>query len=331
MRFSLKNLNTFGIEANCQNLIEIKSIAQLKEIIPTLKNTPLVLGGGSNILFTQDVEQDILYNTLKGIQLLEEKDESVFIKVFSGENWHQFVEWSLSKGFYGIENLSLIPGSCGAAPIQNIGAYGVELKDVIDSVEVVDFEEGKTQTFTKTECKFGYRDSIFKNELKSKVFITSINLKLSKNPTLIRSEYGSIKEELLKQGITNPTPIDISKTVIKIRQSKLPDPKNLGNAGSFFKNPVLSLDEFNLIRHHDMPYYPQADGNVKVPAAWLIEKSGWKGYRRGDAGCHYNQALVLVNYGKASGSDILNLARDIQTDIVEKYGITLQPEVNIWP
>lgn len=331
MRFSLKNLNTFGIEANCQNLIEIKSIAQLKEIIPTLKNTPLVLGGGSNILFTQDVEQDILYNTLKGIQQLEEKDESVFIKVFSGENWHQFVEWSLSKGFYGIENLSLIPGSCGAAPIQNIGAYGVELKDVIDSVEVVDFEEGKTQTFTKTECKFGYRDSIFKNELKSKVFITSINLKLSKNPTLIRSEYGSIKEELLKQGITNPTPIDISKTIIKIRQSKLPDPKNLGNAGSFFKNPVLSLDEFNLIRHHDMPYYPQADGNVKVPAAWLIEKSGWKGYRRGDAGCHYNQALVLVNYGKASGSDILNLARDIQTDIVEKYGITLQPEVNIWP
>lgn len=331
MRFSLKNLNTFGIEASCQNLIEIKSIVQLKEIVPTLKNTPLVLGGGSNILFTQDVEQDILYNTLKGIQLLEEKDESVFIKVFSGENWHQFVEWSLSKGFYGIENLSLIPGSCGAAPIQNIGAYGVELKDVIDSVEVVDFEEGKTQTFTKTECKFGYRDSIFKNELKSKVFITSINLKLSKNPTLIRSEYGSIKEELLKQGITNPTPIDISKTVIKIRQSKLPDPKNLGNAGSFFKNPVLSLDEFNLIRHHDMPYYPQADGNVKVPAAWLIEKSGWKGYRRGDAGCHFNQALVLVNYGKASGSDILNLARDIQTDIMEKYGITLQPEVNIWP
>ena len=331
MRFTLKNLNTFGIEAHCQNLIEIKSIAQLKEIVPTLKNTPLVLGGGSNILFTQDVEQDILYNTLKGIQLLEEKDESVFIKVFSGENWHQFVEWSLSKGFYGIENLSLIPGSCGAAPIQNIGAYGVELKDVVDSVEVVDFEEGKTQTFTKTECKFGYRDSIFKNELKSKVFITSINLKLSKNPTLIRSEYGSIKEELLKQGITNPTPIDISKTVIKIRQSKLPDPKNLGNAGSFFKNPVLSLEEFNLIRHHDMPYYPQADGNVKVPAAWLIEKSGWKGYRRGDAGCHYNQALVLVNYGKASGSDILNLARDIQTDIMEKYGITLQPEVNIWP
>jgi UDP-N-acetylmuramate dehydrogenase len=331
LRFSLKNLNTFGIEASCQNLIEIKSIVQLKEIVPTLKKTPLVLGGGSNILFTQDVEQDILYNTLKGIQLLEEKDESVFIKVFSGENWHQFVEWSLSKGFYGIENLSLIPGSCGAAPIQNIGAYGVELKDVIDSVEVVDFEEGKTQTFTKTECKFGYRDSIFKNELKSKVFITSINLKLSKNPTLIRSEYGSIKEELLKQGITNPTPIDISKTVIKIRQSKLPDPKNLGNAGSFFKNPVLSLDEFNLIRHHDMPYYPQADGNVKVPAAWLIEKSGWKGYRRGDAGCHFNQALVLVNYGKASGSDILNLARDIQTDIMEKYGITLQPEVNIWP
>lgn len=331
MRFTLKNLNTFGIEAHCQNLIEIKSIAQLKEIVPTLKNTPLVLGGGSNILFTQDVEQDILHNTLKGIQLLEEKDESAFIKVFSGENWHQFVEWSLSKGFYGIENLSLIPGSCGAAPIQNIGAYGVELKDVVDSVEVVDFEEGKTQTFTKTECKFGYRDSIFKNELKSKVFITSINLKLSKNPTLIRSEYGSIKEELLKQGITNPTPIDISKTVIKIRQSKLPDPKNLGNAGSFFKNPVLSLEEFNLIRHHDMPYYPQADGNVKVPAAWLIEKSGWKGYRRGDAGCHYNQALVLVNYGKASGSDILNLARDIQTDIMEKYGITLQPEVNIWP
>ncbi|MBK7340580.1 MAG: UDP-N-acetylmuramate dehydrogenase [Saprospiraceae bacterium] len=331
MRFSLKNLNTFGIEAHCQNLIEIKSIAQLKEIVPTLKNTPLVLGGGSNILFTQDVEQDILHNTLKGIQLLEEKDESAFIKVFSGENWHQFVEWSLSKGFYGIENLSLIPGSCGAAPIQNIGAYGVELKDVVDSVEVVDFEEGKTQTFTKTECKFGYRDSIFKNELKSKVFITSINLKLSKNPTLIRSEYGSIKEELLKQGITNPTPIDISKTVIKIRQSKLPDPKNLGNAGSFFKNPVLSLEEFNLIRHHDMPYYPQADGNVKVPAAWLIEKSGWKGYRRGDVGCHYNQALVLVNYGKASGSDILNLARDIQTDIMEKYGITLQPEVNIWP
>jgi len=331
LRFSLKNLNTFGIEAHCQNLIEIKSIAQLKEIVPTLKNTPLVLGGGSNILFTQDVEQDILHNTLKGIQLLEEKDESAFIKVFSGENWHQFVEWSLSKGFYGIENLSLIPGSCGAAPIQNIGAYGVELKDVVDSVEVVDFEEGKTQTFTKTECKFGYRDSIFKNELKSKVFITSINLKLSKNPTLIRSEYGSIKEELLKQGITNPTPIDISKTVIKIRQSKLPDPKNLGNAGSFFKNPVLSLEEFNLIRHHDMPYYPQADGNVKVPAAWLIEKSGWKGYRRGDVGCHYNQALVLVNYGKASGSDILNLARDIQTDIMEKYGITLQPEVNIWP
>ena len=331
MLFSLKNLNTFGIEAHCQNLIEIKSIAQLKEIVPTLKNTPLVLGGGSNILFTQDVEQDILHNTLKGIQLLEEKDESAFIKVFSGENWHQFVEWSLSKGFYGIENLSLIPGSCGAAPIQNIGAYGVELKDVVDSVEVVDFEEGKTQTFTKTECKFGYRDSIFKNELKSKVFITSINLKLSKNPTLIRSEYGSIKEELLKQGITNPTPIDISKTVIKIRQSKLPDPKNLGNAGSFFKNPVLSLEEFNLIRHHDMPYYPQADGNVKVPAAWLIEKSGWKGYRRGDVGCHYNQALVLVNYGKASGSDILNLARDIQTDIMEKYGITLQPEVNIWP
>ena len=331
MRFSLKNLNTFGIEAHCQNLIEIKSIAQLKEIVPTLKNTPLVLGGGSNILFTQDVEQDILHNTLKGIQLLEEKDESAFIKVFSGENWHQFVEWSLSKGFYGIENLSLIPGSCGAAPIQNIGAYGVELKDVVDSVEVVDFEEGKTQTFTKTECKFGYRDSIFKNELKSKVFITSINLKLSKNPTLIRSEYGSIKEELLKQGITNPTPIDISKTVIKIRQSKLPDPKNLGNAGIFFKNPVLSLEEFNLIRHHDMPYYPQADGNVKVPAAWLIEKSGWKGYRRGDVGCHYNQALVLVNYGKASGSDILNLARDIQTDIMEKYGITLQPEVNIWP
>ncbi|MCL4159783.1 UNVERIFIED_CONTAM: hypothetical protein GTU68_050050 [Idotea baltica] len=292
----------------------------------------MVLGGGSNVLFNTDkTSLDILLIETKGIEILVQNENSDLIEIAAGENWHEFVLWSIEKGYGGIENLSLIPGTIGAAPIQNIGAYGVELKDVLHSVNVYDIEKKHSFTLHKSECKFGYRDSIFKTTHKGKFIITSICLELTKSKHKITVNYGAITKELEANSIIDPTPKQISDTVIKIRSSKLPDPKVLGNGGSFFKNPIVpkaKLDEL-LSEYENVPNYPAADDLVKLPAGWLIEKAGWKGQRIGDVGCHKDQALVIVNYGNATGAEIWNHAMKVQNSVQEKYGIKLTPEVNL--
>lgn len=291
----------------------------------------MVLNGGSNVLFTRDFDGLILKISTSGMQVLFEDDKHVEIKVEAGHNWDSFVLSSLEKGYYGMENLSLIPGNVGAAPLQNIGAYGVEQKDFFVSLEAVNLLTGKTETFSKSDCLFGYRESIFKNTHKHKYIITSVTYRLSKYPE-INIEYGAIKAELDKIGVTDkPHPLDVSKAVRSIRNSKLPDPEKLGNAGSFFKNPVVEKEKYQQLKNHfpDLAAYAQADGNYKVAAGWLIDFMGWKGKRMGDAGVCESQALVLVNHGNASGQQILDLAAQIQNAVQEKFGIQLQPEVNI--
>ncbi len=289
------------------------------------------MNGGSNVLFTRDFDGLILKISTSGMQVLFEDDKHVEIKVEAGHNWDDFVLSSLEKGYFGMENLSLIPGNVGAAPIQNIGAYGVEQKDFFVSLEAVNLLTGKTETFNKSDCLFGYRESIFKNTHKHKYIITSVTYQLSKCPQ-INFEYGAIKTELDKMGVTDkPHPLDVSKAVRNIRNSKLPNPEKLGNAGSFFKNPVVEKEKYQQLKNHfpDMAAFEQADGNYKVAAGWLIDYMGWKGKRMGDAGVHEKQALVLVNHGSASGQQILDLAAQIQKSVKDKFGIDLQNEVNI--
>lgn len=328
----LKEYNTFGINAIAKQFVEITQLEELRTVLQqnNAKNI-FVLGGGSNMLLTKDLEVLVVHVNLKGINILEQTNSDVLIKVMAGENWHELVLWTLSKGFGGLENLSLIPGSVGSAPIQNIGAYGVELKDNFESCDVMHMNTQRIQTFTKDDCKFGYRESYFKNEGKGEYVITSVNLRLSTNNHRLHTSYGTIETELQSKGIEHPTIDDISQAVISIRQSKLPDPKQLGNSGSFFKNPIIDATTFKALieKHPSIPSYKVSEDAIKIPAGWLIEACGLKGKRFGDAGIHKKQALVLVNYGSATGKEILDLSYSIQESVFHKFGIRIEAEVNI--
>lgn len=330
--FSLKNYNTFGIDATAKYFVEINSLKELRSIIGN-NDYPrkIVIGGGSNMLLTDNIDALFIHINLKGKSIISESPDTAQVKIMAGENWHEMVMWSLENGFGGLENLSLIPGNTGTAPIQNIGAYGVELKDCFVSCEAIRIEDLQLITLNKEECKFGYRDSYFKNEGKDKYVITSVTFSLTKNNHIINSGYGAIEEQLERDAIKNPTIKDISNAVIAIRQSKLPDPKVLGNSGSFFKNPMVSTEVFNefISKHPEAPFYKISDLTYKIPAGWLIEKCGFKGKRFGDAGVHKNQALVLVNYDKATGKEILALASKIIEEVQNKFNITISPEVNL--
>ncbi len=329
---SLKSYNTFGIDAKAKYFVEINSEDDLDQAL-RLGEYPekFVISGGSNMLITRDIEALVLHINLKGITIVEESQSEVTLKIMAGENWHDLVLWTLDQNYGGLENMSLIPGNTGTAPIQNIGAYGVELKDTFVSCEAMNIATKTIETFSKAACEFGYRDSFFKNKGKGKYIITSVTLKLSKTNHRLNTSYGAIEAELARNGISEPTIKDVSRAVIAIRQLKLPDPKKLGNSGSFFKNPVLSLSEFNIFskKHPKAPFYKVSEEAFKIPAGWLIEQCGFKGKRFGDAGVHTNQALVLVNHGNATGVEIIDLAHRIVTAVREKFGITIEPEVNI--
>lgn len=329
----LSSFATMHVSAKAKTLIGIDSLEDLIQALQEIERVDakfLILGGGSNVLFVNDFDGVILNINLKGIEILEETDEQVLLKVAAGENWHELVLYCVSNGWGGIENLALIPGKVGAAPIQNIGAYGVELSQVLVDVEALMIESMTLETFSNEECKFGYRESIFKSDLKGKTVITSITITLSKNHTP-NTEYGALKSLLSAKGIENPTIKDVCDAVIEVRESKLPDPSELGNNGSFFKNSVIDVFLFNEIKkkYKDLPGYPVTEHLVKVPAGWLIDTAGWKGYRKGDAGVHEKQALVLVNYGNASGAEVYKLSEAIKQDIQQKFGIELEREVNI--
>lgn len=329
---SLKAYNTFGIAAKAKYFCEINSVEDLRQAAQ-LQGYPelFVLSGGSNMLITQDLEALVLHINLKGITLVEEDTHHVLLKIMAGENWHQLVLWTLAHDYGGLENMSLIPGNTGTAPIQNIGAYGVELKDTFEFCEALEVETGELHTFSKEECQFGYRDSYFKHKGKGRYIITSVTLRLTKKNHKLHTSYGAIEAELKKNNITDPTIIDVSNAVIAIRKSKLPDPKELGNSGSFFKNPVVprTLFETFSTKYPEAPYYQVSENSFKIPAGWLIEQCGYKGKRFGDAGVHDKQALVLVNHGNATGSEILELAQDIMKSVQTKFGIQISPEVNI--
>lgn len=328
---SLKAFNTFGIEATAPLFMEINTITELQEVFrrEEYRKMPLlILGGGSNVLFTKDPEGMVLRNKITGIELLEKTNEEVLVRVGAGMLWHEFVRYCIARGWGGLENLSLIPGTTGAAPMQNIGAYGVEIKDTFQELQAVSRKDGSLRIFRQEECRFGYRSSIFKTSEKDKWVIASVTFKLSLKP-IFNTTYGAIGETLKDRGISEPNLQSVSDAVIHIRQSKLPDPKHIGNAGSFFKNPVVDETHFSRLQlaYPNMPSYPQASG-VKVPAGWLIEQAGWKGYRRGHVGVHDKQALVLVNLGGARGEEIKQLSKDIQASVKEKFGIELEAEVN---
>ena len=327
---SLAKLNTFGIDQKASRLIWAHSADEISNYVKHHGAPALVLGGGSNMLLTKDVEGDVLKVDIHGRRVVFEDEDKVHIRFGAGENWHEVVLWTLMQGLGGIENLSLIPGNCGTAPVQNIGAYGVELKDVFVNCEGVMVEDGSFFKIDKEAAQFGYRNSVFKNELKGKAIITRVTLELTKRNHRIRTDYGAISSELDKMGITEPTPKQISDVVVGIRQSKLPDPKEIGNSGSFFKNPVVSKEKAAALaeRYPNMPSYP-AEGGTKLAAGWIIDQCGWKGYRKDDAGVHKNQALVLVNYGQAKGDEIYTLAKAIMDDIYNRFGIQLEPEVNL--
>ncbi len=327
----LKPYNTFGISAKTKKFAQFSSLEELKTILAEKQDEELlILGGGSNILLTQDFGGLVLRNELKGMELVSENNEFVVIKCAAGEIWHQFVLYCVANNYGGVENLSLIPGSVGASPMQNIGAYGVEIKDVFEKLEAFHIETGEIHTFSKEMCQFGYRESIFKKEKKGQYIITQVFFKLTKNPQ-INSSYGAIEDVLAAKGITNPSIKEISDAVIEIRSSKLPDPKLIGNAGSFFKNPVVSLDTYNKIKssYATAPSYPIDANTVKIPAGWLIENAGWKGKTFENYGVHKNQALVLVNYGGASGKEIWDLSTAIKEDVLAKFSVDLEREVNV--
>ncbi|TYA53241.1 UDP-N-acetylmuramate dehydrogenase [Formosa maritima] len=329
---SLKPFNTFGIDVLAKHFISIENIDALKQVISLEEYSNIfILGGGSNMLLTKDIETLVVHVNLKGISILSENEDSVLVQANAGENWHEFVLWCLEKDFGGLENLSLIPGNVGTAPIQNIGAYGIELKDTFISCEALHIATKTLKTFTKTDCKFDYRNSVFKQEEKGEFIICNVTFKLSKKNHTLHTSYGSISDELAGMNITNPTIQDISNAVIKIRQSKLPDPKKIGNSGSFFKNPVILKSAYSKLKENfqDIPGYPVSETEIKVPAGWLIEKAGFKGKQFGNYGVHKAQALVLVNYGNAKGSDILELSILIQNTIKQIFNITIEAEVNI--
>ncbi len=327
---SLKSLNTFGIEASAELFAEVDSVNELSKIVSSHKDL-FILSGGSNILLTKNIKQPVVYLNTKGIEIIDRAPDHVLVKAQAGENWHDFVLWCLSNDFGGLENLSLIPGNVGTSPMQNIGAYGVEIKDHFESLEAMEIRTGNIETFTSKNCSFGYRESVFKNDLKGKYIILNVTFKLSTSEHQINDNYGAIKDQLALQNVSKPSIQDISNAVIAIRKLKLPDPKEIGNSGSFFKNPVISIKHFSrlLEKNTDIPHYNISNELVKVPAGWLVEQCGFKGKRFGDAGVHKNQALVLVNYDNANGSEILNLAKTIQSEVVKRFTINLEMEVNI--
>lgn len=327
---SLKQYNTFGIDVNAERFIEINSVLGLKSLLAREQDL-FIISGGSNMLLLSDIKKLVVFLNIEGIIIQETQENDVFVTANAGENWHDFVLWCIDQNYGGLENLSLIPGNVGSCPIQNIGAYGVEVKDTIHQVTAVEVTTGKTRIFSNQECNFGYRNSIFKNELKGAYIITTVAFKLTKTNHTIYNSYGAIKTALKEQGITNPTISDVSKAVIKIRSSKLPDPKEIGNSGSFFKNPVVDTTIFKTIQanYPNMPFYKVNETQLKIPAGWLIETCGFKGKRYGDAGIHKNQALVLVNYGNATGKEIYKLAQNIQETVLKAFGISLEIEVTI--
>ena len=329
--YPLKKHNTFGIDCNAENLVRIRSETDLKEAIKLPYPPVYVLGGGSNILLTGDLSGLVLKNEIKGIKVIEEDHQEVIIQAGGGENWHQLVCWSIKRNYGGIENLSLIPGTVGAAPIQNIGAYGVELREVFEKLEAINLRTGKKKIFYSTDCAFAYRDSIFKNTLKNEYCITQVCIRLTKTNHRLITGYGAIREVLQEKHIKDPTIQDISDAVISIRSGKLPNPEELGNSGSFFKNPEIDNEQFEQLQKKfpQIVHYELPDNKVKIPAGWLIEQCGWKGKRIGNTGAHASQALVLVNYGGASGKEVKKLADQIRSSVLNKFGIELSCEVNI--
>jgi UDP-N-acetylmuramate dehydrogenase len=327
---SLRPYNTFGINVQAAYFTELTDAAGLAEIA-ALPQQKYILGGGSNILLTEPVNGLVIHNKLKGITVEKEDEDHVWLRVQSGEVWHELVLYAINNGLGGIENLALIPGTAGASPMQNIGAYGVEAKETIDSVTFWYWKEKVFLTYTNRDCNFGYRDSIFKHQLRDKAFITSVVYKLNKNPKYNVS-YGAIAEELENMEVQELSVKAIAYAVMHIRSSKLPDPKVTGNAGSFFKNPTISKLQFGLLhtKYPKLPSYPVSDALIKVPAGWLIEQCGWKGYKRGDTGVHAKQALVLVNYGAAQGADIWQLSGEIVHSVKERFAIELEREVQVW-
>lgn len=334
--YSLKKYNTFGIDANAKFFATFSSAEILAELLESNKNISrkMILGGGSNVLFTKNYDGLALKNEITGIQILSEDDEFVYIKAGAGEVWHSFVMHCIKNNFGGVENLSLIPGNVGASPMQNIGAYGVEIKGVFYELDAYHLTEKTIQKFSAADCEFGYRESVFKKKYKDQFAILNVTYRLRKNPEFNIS-YGAIEEELKKMNIEKLSVKAISDAVIRIRTSKLPDPKIIGNAGSFFKNPVITnheldqLLELKNLADQKIPSYKTGEDHSKIPAGWLIEQCGWKGFRNGDAGCYDKQALVLVNYGNATGKEIYNLSEEIKISVKEKFGIELEREVNI--
>jgi UDP-N-acetylmuramate dehydrogenase len=332
--FPLKDITTFHAKVYAKHYTEFASMDELKEILlsPEVKGKQfMILGGGSNVLFTGDYNGIIIRNAIKGIEIIKEEGNDVFIRARSGEKWHDFVLYCVGKGYAGIENLSLIPGTVGAGPIQNIGAYGVELKDVLSEVEALNIHTLEVRKFSNSECNFGYRESIFKGKEKGNYIILSVTLKLNKDPNKVNTTYGTISKELEAMGVTNPTIADISKAVINIRSSKLPDPEKIGNAGSFFKNPIITNARFEKLKTQfpDIVSFAAHEGHTKLAAGWLIEQCGWKGKRIGDAGVHKDQALVLVNYGDATGKEIYDLSTQVIKSVKDKFDIELEREVNM--
>jgi len=328
--FSLKNYNSFGIQVETEFFAAISNEAELIEALKSNGNKPFrVLGGGSNVLLTEDYKGLTLVMQNKGISILEETASHVLIEVQAGENWHELVLWALENDFGGIENLALIPGSVGAAPIQNIGAYGVELSSVFHRCKALDLESLSFNEFDKVACEFGYRSSVFKTHLKGKAIITRVQFKLSKKTHQTHTQYGALQASLQGKEISIQ---NIAASVIAIRKSKLPDPAQIGNSGSFFKNPVIPVNQFKQLQENypEIPHYPDTAEKIKIPAGWLIEKLGYKGKRFGDAGVHEKQALVLVNYGNAKGVELLNLAQQIQEQVLQNFGVQLEVEVNIF-
>jgi UDP-N-acetylmuramate dehydrogenase len=330
---SLKSFNTFGIEARARYFVRVQTPGELRAVLANPAYHPLpklILGGGSNVLFINDAFDGLVIKIdIKGIAMLEETEGSVLLEVGAGEVWHDLVIHTIEKGYSGLENLSLIPGTVGAAPMQNIGAYGVEIKETFDSLEALHLESGECRRFTNAECRFGYRESVFKHELKGQYIITSVRFRLSKMP-VFHTSYGAIQDTLREMGVAELSVKAISEAVCRIRRSKLPDPAQIGNAGSFFKNPEIPKAQYDALKaqYPDMPGYITSQDLVKVPAGWLIEQCGWKGKIVGDTGVHKLQALVLVNYGNAKGREIKALAESVQQSVQERFGIRLAPEVN---
>jgi UDP-N-acetylmuramate dehydrogenase len=326
----LRSYNSFGIDAKARYFATFSDTVMLAAQLKTKGDLPLlVLGGGSNVLLTRDFDGLVLRNEIEGMETVREEGDSVFVKAGAGVNWHRFVLHCIHNDYAGVENLSLIPGSVGASPMQNIGAYGIEIKDVFHELEAMEIATGKLVTFSHADCAFGYRESVFKNKFKGQFIITSVTYRLSKTP-VFHIEYGAIRQELDAMGVTQLSIAAISQAVINIRSSKLPDWTVIGNAGSFFKNPQVSLDKYAELKtaYPNIVAYPQ-DAGMKLAAGWLIEQCGWKGFREGDAGCYPKQALVLVNYGTATGGEIYALSEKIIESVEEKFGVLLEREVNI--